>query len=52
MDKLTGISESTVVIPIGMDCRDPNQRDPMYKAYRGWPLKKIWAALNDHKEGT
>ncbi len=30
----------------GYDFRDPNQRDPMYKAFRGHALKKQWQALS------
>ena len=37
--------EPIVVIPIGLDCRDPNQRDPLYKTFRGAALKKLWEAL-------
>ena len=32
-----------------MDARDPKQRDPMYKAFRGHALKKQWQAPSNER---
>jgi len=46
-DPKTGIHEPTVTLAQGIDYRDPGQRDPLHKTFRGHALKKRWQDLTE-----